>query len=410
MKNNVRRLLQSLLLLICSVAFSLIIGEAFVRLFGHYDVDGNFFVGTLRLKPYVLNVKNISNEIQQYLASNDSYIMYNPSLGWSSRPESMSRNGLYCFNSDGLRTATVNTLVSKIPSTGTLRIAIFGDSFTFGDDVPFKNTWGYYLEDKLRKHGVNAEVLNFGMAGYGIDQAFLRWQNKGRLYLPQIVILGLCTENKDRNTNLIRPFYRCQRGMPFSKPRFVEEGGKLKLLNVPSLPPEKLLPVINKPVSWNLIKYEEWYNHDDYNKSVLYKSRLYSFVARIIDKINDSINIYRYKHKVNFENNESVSLALKIIQEFKKDAQSNKAKFYVVFLPGKNEIKALSKSNNLFFVKLLDRLDLEATVIRPEYKMLQQANKFGIDTLFKGHYTSLGNGLVADSILEYLLKEEIDKK
>jgi len=267
MKKKDSKILSNLALLAGSVIISFIIGEALIRVAGHCDIDGNFFLSSCRLKPYVLPVNDISKKIQGYLASRNSYIVYDPFLGWTSRPGSTSENGLYCANLDGIRTSAADILASKVPQGGVLRVAIFGDSFTHGDEVPFENTWGYYLENNLRKRGINAEVLNFGMCGYGMDQAFLRWKKHGRYFSPHIVIFGLFTDDMNRNVNLIRPIYYPSTDLPFSKPRFIgAKDAKLKLINVPTLSPEKMISVMSDPASWDLIKYEFWFNINDYKK------------------------------------------------------------------------------------------------------------------------------------------------
>jgi len=101
-------------------------------------------------------------------------------------------------------------------------------------------------------------------------------------------------------------------------------------------------------------------------------------------------------------------LALQIIEEFRNDVQSKGAKFYIVYLPSKDEILRL-QSRNLPNVKLLEYLKQEAAVIHPENKMLKQTEDFGLNTLFapKGHYSFLGNKYIADAIEEYLSPPQV---
>ena len=67
------------------------------------------------------------------------------------------------------------------------RIALIGDSFTFSDEVGYEESWAYKLERKLRPQ---VQVLNFGVSGYGIDQAYLRYTRDVRPWHPDIVVLG----------------------------------------------------------------------------------------------------------------------------------------------------------------------------------------------------------------------------
>ena len=78
-------------------------------------------------------------------------------------------------------------------------------------------------EMKLNQAGIRAEALNFGVSIYGMDQAFLRWQNAGRGYAPDIVIFGFQPENLNRNVNIFSTLYYGWN--IFSKPRFVLTGG-----------------------------------------------------------------------------------------------------------------------------------------------------------------------------------------
>lgn len=411
MNKRDRKILSTAILFIGSVVVSFVIGEALVRIFGHYDIDGNFFLGSQQLKPYVLPVKNVSRKIKKYLVSNNSCTMYDSFLGWSSRPGSSSENGLYRANSDSIRTATPHTLISNVPKQGVLRIAIFGDSYTYGSDVPFENTWGYYLESNLRRQGVNAEVLNFGIAAYGMDQAFLRWLKIGQSFSPDIVIFGFCGgEIVKRNVNLIRPFLFPETGTPFSKPRFILKGEGLELINLPALPPEKVVSVMKNLVSWDLIKYEFWLNHNDYKRGLLSRSKFLSLILCFADRIKNKLVVNQKKQDFYSVDGELFQLTLKIIREFRNDVESKGAKFYIVFLPQQEDLKLLSESNSLPYSKLLTYVEKEAPVIHPEYKMLEEAKNAGLKHLFIGHYSSWGNKLVADVISDYLLQQKQNAK
>ena len=50
-----------------------------------------------------------------------------------------------------------------------------------------------YLQHKLKDAGIRAEVLNFGVGAYGMDQAYLRWREQGKNFAPDIVI-SVCNQ------------------------------------------------------------------------------------------------------------------------------------------------------------------------------------------------------------------------
>ena len=382
----------------CSIFIALILGEIAVRLCGHVDENGNFFVKTLRCYPYHLPVNTMRREINKYLVSKDSYRVYDRNLGWAPRPRSKSKNGLYLYNECAIRTPSCDTVISKSPAPGVLRILIFGDSFAHGDNVSFENTWGHYLEDVLKKQNINAEVLNFGVGGYGMDQAFLRWKAEGYVYKPSIVLFGLRLEDMDRNVNLIIPVYPGETRMPFTKPRFVlEQGGKLSLINVPTLDPNRLVYIMNDFTSWELAKYAYWYKSTEYQENLFFRSKLIAFVY----------SWFKSYHKEQRTYGEDLEgLSLKIITLFKEDVEAAGGKFYVVYLPDSGAVNLLKK-NKLSHAGFFKRLEGVAPVIHPEAQFLKEA--VDIKSLTRGHYRSKANKAVADAVANFIIQRNNQK-
>jgi len=375
----------------CSLLISLALGELAVRLIGHYDIDGNFYVHTLKCYPYHLPVQSMKKIVKVYLASTGTVMTFDRQLGWAPRPGSKSENGLYSFNKDGIRTPSCGTVFSKTPPEGRLRISIFGDSFTHGDEVAFKYTWGRYLEDALKKHNVSAEVLNFGVGGYGIDQAFLRWELQGRLYKPSIVIFGLSLENMSRNVNLIREIYCPATTMPFAKPRYVLTQGKMSLINVPVPDPVRVIDIMRHFSSWELSQYEYWYRPDEYQDSLLFKSKLISFLL-------SSFRRRGFEQRTNSEALEDLSL--RILTLFKEEVESAGGKFYVVYLPFRTDVNLQIPPHPDFF----KRLEAVVPVIHPERRLSKEAG-WDIPRFMPLHYRSKANTIVGDVIADFVIKQ-----
>lgn len=74
----------------------------------------------------------------------------------------------------------------------------FGDSFVYGDEVSADQTFPFYLSEKL-----DATVRNFGVSGFGPDQAVLRLERElaNGLDAP-VVVLGMPSENIARVVNV----------------------------------------------------------------------------------------------------------------------------------------------------------------------------------------------------------------
>lgn len=416
MKNQIY---LNLLLSVCSLLICFAVGEVGIRYFGTYDEDGNFTFYEHTLKPYHLSTATITAKVEQYLRLSATppatlTLVYDAKLGWSPRPNSQSADGFFSYNSVGIRSAPAE--YSPQPPPGTLRIALFGDSFTHGSEVPFENTWGYYLEDNLKKAGIEAEVINFGVDAYGIDQAYLRWKELGYKFSPDIVILGLQMENVIRNVNLIRPLYRSRTGIPFSKPRFVLNEDRLELLNVPTISPERIPVIIENIETWDLVKYEYFFNPEDYQERIWLKSKLAAFSLEVARPNANDENQSLFRDEDTWDlSKEPAQLTLRIIQEFKQDVESQGRQFLIVRLPILKDVDYILADKAFPYAALLEKIDEENEIIYPEREQLQEVIALYLSSaneLFTreggGHYSAIGNQVIADTIADYIIQNKIE--
>jgi lysophospholipase L1-like esterase len=101
------------------------------------------------------------------------------------RPEPVE----YTINSAGFREKEYSL---EKPADVT-RIAVLGDSITFGFEVPVQYTYAKVMEDLLNKNGTGKyEVLNFGVGGYSTYNELEQLQETVLAYHPNIVVLGFC--------------------------------------------------------------------------------------------------------------------------------------------------------------------------------------------------------------------------
>jgi hypothetical protein len=174
----------------------------------------------------------INEEIFEKASGDLSYLVYDETLGWTVGRDRSGYNGLYLSSAEGLRAIRRGTILAG-PKTKP-RIAIVGDSFVFADEVAFEDSWGHLLE---ARSGGKFEVLNFGVSGYSIDQAYLRVKTHVLAWQPDIVIMGFPIDDLYR-TLTVYPFIGSPHwGIPFSKPRIVRDGNALRILNVPTINP-----------------------------------------------------------------------------------------------------------------------------------------------------------------------------
>jgi hypothetical protein len=120
-------------------------------------------------------------------------------------------------------------------------ISAYGDSFTAGFGVKPEYAWSNVLGQML-----GCQIANYGVPGYGTDQAYLRFHDNPRDE-AKIVFLGVLSENIQRNVNQMRNFLipssQCQ-----TKPRFMlDKQGHLRLVPLPHLTAQNYEDFIKNP-------------------------------------------------------------------------------------------------------------------------------------------------------------------
>jgi hypothetical protein len=248
---------------------------------------------------------------------------------------------------------------------------------------------------------VAVEVLNFGVSAYGMDQAFLRWSKLGRRFSPDIVLFGLQLENVRRNVNLLRPLYdvTARDSFPFSKPRFVLTSNGLQPINVPVVPPAELPELFREIESWPLLKHEFFYRPQDYRESLWRRSRLASRAAKVLRELAS-----RSAPDPFFDPQlEPARLTGAIVDAFAQDVERLGGRFLVVHLPLERDLEDRLRGREFAYAELLDRIDAAHEVIHVEGRMLEHARTESLESLFRGHYTKLGNDIVGDVVAEHLL-------
>ena len=111
---------------------------------------------------------------------------------------------------------------------GVARVVAVGDSFTFGADVGDTDAWPARVAAAL-----GVEVVNLGVQGYGLDQAALRLERDAPRWRPDVVLIGWYASAAGPE-RLLRT-WSCG-----PKPRFVAEGGTLRLVGTPVPGPDEV--------------------------------------------------------------------------------------------------------------------------------------------------------------------------
>jgi hypothetical protein len=221
---------------VVSVLIVLALAEGLMRVIAVTGPQGVTVANTLLLPKDWDWVRSRNAALLRDTPTNISYFVSDALLGWVVGPSRTSADGLYVSSREGIRSARPDIAYADEPARNL--VAAVGDSYTFGLEVRFEQSWAAQLEILL---GPDFRLLNFGVDGYGVDQAYLRYQRDVRPWRPALVLFGFIEHDLTRSM-VVYPFVSFPEwGFPFSKPRFALNGGGLELLNAPLLGPHDVV-------------------------------------------------------------------------------------------------------------------------------------------------------------------------
>jgi hypothetical protein len=163
-------------------AYALLFAELFLRIFAPQAIMPRYVTGT----PWGVR-GNIPNATY-----------------WHQTPEVTVQ---YRINSQGMR-ADRDYSVAK--PEGTCRVAVYGDSFFVGYELPYSQTYAVRLEQELQAAGIHAEVLNFSVSGFGQAEMLRAHERFGRKFDPDVVLFEW--HSTDPDDNVRSGLYRLEHG------------------------------------------------------------------------------------------------------------------------------------------------------------------------------------------------------
>ena len=309
-----------------------------------------------------------------------SYLVHDDFLGWTVGPDRAKADMLYSTDASGIRIPHSDTGLTKHGEK--IRIALLGDSYTFGQEVAYEDTWGYVLEKSL---GPEFQVLNFGVPGYGVDQEFLRFERDVRLWKPRIVMFAI-NSGAVRRTMIVYTFLsRRDWNYPFSKPRFIIRDGDVKEMNVPVLSPETIFSKASIS-ELPFLEYDVGYKESDWQ----YKSYHFSFLARLF------VSHYPSWSRPNPEVSDDALVAVdtSILKKFLRSAAQMGAIPIVVYLPAPIELeKPISPAD--IGRRVLQKADIEPADLVPCLLKSPPADRL---VTSGDHYSPQANAAIADCL------------
>lgn len=175
---------------------------------------------------------------------------------------------------------------NKNKQLGVYRIAILGDSFVQGTEVPKEYLFSSKLEAQLNTAGLQSryEVLNFGVVGYGTTQEYLLLESKVWGYKPDLIILAVFIGN-----DVADNYYKTAESLKDQRPYFSlnEDGVLTRVQGYPSrivtLRDTTFFSLINasnaiqlsKELALRILGRRSAHSHDPIKHRITYKDNVY---------------------------------------------------------------------------------------------------------------------------------------
>jgi hypothetical protein len=263
-----------------------------------------------------------------------------------------------------------------------------GDSFTFGLEVPFHESWGSQLEKAL---GAEYTVLNFGVDGYGVDQAYLRYDRDVRAWRPALTLFGFINHDLYRST-VVYPFISFPEwGFPFSKPRFTLEAGTLQRLNAPLPRPAEILAK-GSITELPFIQYDPGYHAAEWQ----WQSYHASYVVRFL--------LSRFPRQPGWNpaaEAEALSqLNSELVLSFVRRATQDGTEPLIVYFPSRGDFEGQDRSAKSAVLTSLQRLGVHYVDLTSCVREADPAQAFLAN---RPHYSAHGNAAVARCLLPTVL-------
>ena len=277
-------------------------------------------------------------------------------------------------------------------------IDVYGDSFTYGYWEPQK-AWASILSELVK-----CRVRNFGVGGFGSDQAYIKFLNNKNH--SEIVFLNHLSENIIRNVNQYRNFIYPSDVYKF-KPRFILQDNKLNLISIPKITEQNISDFLLNP--------HKYLNHEYFIPNGPSGVQYWKFPYTL--NVFKSFNHWQIKQKIKrvdakyskFYNlnhpSEAIQITYRILIDFYQTSKLKGLKPIITVFPTCRDLMYYSKNKQVPYKNLIDMLEKENLNYIDFSNVLIEKSKKDFDKYYEecsGHYNSQGELIIAETIYKYL--------
>jgi hypothetical protein len=298
----------------------------------------------------------------------------------------------------------------EFPRAGRACASAYGDSFVWGEEVPPADGWIEQLS-----HRLGCRVANYGVSGYGTDQAYLRFRRTTADEAP-LVLLGIYPENIIRNVNQYRAFAGYALHPGSLKGRFVPDAaGRLAWVPRPRLDEEGFVALNRTPAAALPNEYLLPDTRDGpvtlrfaYTLTLLRMALKPRLVARLTGRPSWS-DFYEARHS-----SRALALTAAIAEAFAREAARRGKHPLVVMLPGASSFRGHAKYGSFEYAPLTAALaEMGVDVFDPGPALLAALGERSYCVLYahsescEGHYGVFGSSIVADVVAAELRRRNL---
>jgi hypothetical protein len=322
----------------------------------------------------------------------DNVLRLDPELGW--RYGAGGVGDTITVGANGQRGIGFKTVDDRLPRHV---IGAWGDSFVFCSEVKDTDCW----LSRWQARNADVQVRNFGVGGYGADQALLRFRRTVDSFPVSTAILGFTDDDLRRLVSVYRRFVDNDE-YPLLKPRFRLDEGSLVLEPNPGQDSAFLRKLLTDPLAIRSAGHRDLhYNRLLYASSLTDHSALVRLLAAVAQRvwlrylspgrIWDARGVMR-------PGSEAFSIQLAVFQAFAAEANAKGAVPIILLLPGKASVDAVATSRPYPLQPLVDSLKARRLPFVDAASALARAARAGgSQRLFApgGHYSPAGNDAIA---------------
>jgi hypothetical protein len=356
MKKTLVKWLGNFALLLASIVIALLIGEGIVRfiykddivLFPRYTTNAKYGDFSIRVNRLNMEYKHTSID------------------------------GVYNFrtNNRGFRN---DKDIEYVKKDNEVRILCLGDSHTQGYEVNQNETFSWVTEYLLRQNGLNATVINAGVAGFGNAEELVFLENEGYKYKPDFVVLGFFSNDLEDN---------------IKSDILITQNDSLKILNYNHLPGVEIQNFIYK------FRIVHFLGENSYLYAFMF-NLIWDFYKRkdISDKTEDIQTEFSISNKQEYSQYE-YNLTEKIIERMYKFTSERNIPLIIFDLPQINMNSSIPEKLVNHFINNCDTLFYSQDLL-PEYMKLSKTHvPHG-----HRHISSETHNLIGNKIVNYILSQ-----